>query len=186
LQGLKSVKNPKIAFTTKYDNKVRVLKTKIGISPYKKDQPIIPKPDAEGLAIWDTGATGTVINPKVATSLKMKPIGKKQIAGVTGKSNADMYLVNLFLPNRVQIVGIPVVEADVLGADVLIGMDVITMGDFAVTNSYEKTKLTYQMPSTHDIDFVGEINREVTDRKSKEIAKGRRKSWERSRRKKKK
>ncbi len=160
MQDLKSVKNPKIAFTTQFDNKVRVLKTKIGISPYKKNQPINPQPAAEGLAIWDTGATGTVISPGVASSLNLKPIGKRPIAGVTGQSQANEYIVNLFLPNRVQLRGVPVVEADVLGAQVLIGMDIITMGDFAVTNHGGRTKLSYQMPSTNDVDFVRDIEKQ--------------------------
>jgi hypothetical protein len=128
---------PRPAFTRQFDRKVRVLFTKIGISPYKSNQSINPRPQFEGTAIWDTGATGSVITPKVASDLKLVPIGKKQVRGVNGVSSANEYLVNIFLPNRVQIVGIPVTEAgDILGDfDVLIGMDIITLGDFAAGNA---------------------------------------------------
>jgi len=38
--------------------------------------------------------------------------------------------------------------------DVLIGMDIIGLGDFAVTNKDGKTVFSYRMPSMECIDFV--------------------------------
>ena len=49
-----------------------------------------------------------------------------------------------------------VTEGDITGTDVLIGMDIISQGDFAITASQGETKFTFQIPSTHDIDFVKE------------------------------
>ena len=46
------------------------------------------------------------------------------------------------------------------GADILIGMDIIGVGDFAVTNRDGKTKFSFRLPSRADIDFV------VEDKKS--------------------
>ena len=43
-------------------------------------------------------------------------------------------------------------------SDVLIGMDVITMRDFAITNRDGKTKMTFRVPSTVSYDYVQEIN----------------------------
>ncbi|MDR3184029.1 MAG: SEC-C domain-containing protein, partial [Prevotellaceae bacterium] len=45
--------------------------------------------------------------------------------------------------------------------DVLIGMDIITQGDFAISQSEGNTKFTFQMPSTHDFDFDKEHRLEV-------------------------
>ena len=42
--------------------------------------------------------------------------------------------------------------------DVLIGMDIITQGDFAVTNRCGRTKFSFRFPSQADIDFVSEDN----------------------------
>ena len=42
------------------------------------------------------------------------------------------------------------------GADVLIGMDIINEGDFAVTNLNGRTKFSFRVPSQADIDFVRE------------------------------
>ena len=44
------------------------------------------------------------------------------------------------------------------GFDVLIGMDIITKGDFAITNPDGTTKFSFRIPSQADIDFVRESN----------------------------
>ena len=38
----------------------------------------------------------------------------------------------------------------------LIGMDIINLGDFAITNKNGNTKFTFEIPSSRDIDFVKE------------------------------
>jgi uncharacterized protein YecA (UPF0149 family) len=40
-------------------------------------------------------------------------------------------------------------------------MDIISRSDFAITSPNEKTKFTFQLPSTHDFDFVKEFNDKV-------------------------
>ena len=167
----KQASAPQIAFTTKYDKKTQVLFTKIGISPYKAGQRIEKNPQYEGIAVWDTGATGTVITPKVASALKLNPVGKKEIHGVGGKLLADEYLVNIYLPNHVQIMGIPVLQPPGI------------LGDFAVSNHNNRTKLSYQMPSTHDIDFVEEINRLKKNKQINARLKSDRLTFERAKRK---
>ena len=52
-----------------------------------------------------------------------------------------------------------VTSGDLKDTDVLIGMDVISMGDFAVTARNGCTKFSFQIPSTHDIDFSEETAR---------------------------
>ena len=48
---------------------------------------------------------------------------------------------------------------DVLGgADMLIGMDIITMGDFAITNFNGKTTFSFVTPAKRTIDYVEELN----------------------------
>ena len=44
------------------------------------------------------------------------------------------------------------------GLDVVIGMDIITRGDFAVTNLDGKTTFSFRIPSLADIDFVQDDN----------------------------
>jgi uncharacterized protein YchJ len=42
------------------------------------------------------------------------------------------------------------------GIDVLIGMDILGLGDFAVTHHQGKTTFSFRVPSRHEIDFVAE------------------------------
>ena len=105
-------------------------------------------------ALWDTGATSSVIAGSVATRLELVPEGTSRVFHVQGSERVPNYFVNLGLPNRVTIAGVRVTQGVLMGFDVLIGMDIINMGDFAVTNRDDKTVLSFQMPSMNHIDFV--------------------------------
>ena len=73
--------------------------------------------------------------------------------------NVPVYLVNIALPNRVQFSGVEVAESVLPpGLDVVVGMDIITRGDFAVTNRGGKTTFSFRIPSQVDIDFVKDDN----------------------------
>ena len=144
-----------LAFTTRAnDGLLRELVSEVSISPAFN-----PADDETGRiqfsAIWDTGATASVITDGVAKSCGLKPIGKTIIAGVGSTSETDVYMIDLGLPNRLLIQGLKVCRADIAGAsDVLIGMDVITNGDFSVTNFKGNTVFSFRHPSSEVIDFV--------------------------------
>ena len=116
-----------------------------------------PEPPAHAFrALWDTGATISVISQTVVDDCDLKPIAPVEVHGVHGPSMTFAFLVNLRLPNKVMIPGLLVTLGVLKDADVLIGMDIITKGDFAVTNSGGRTKFTFRMPSLGGIDFTEE------------------------------
>ena len=82
-----------------------------------------------------------------------------------------MSLVNLLLPNKIGIPSLRVSEGILKGFDVLIGMDIISLGDFAITHKNDGTVFSFQLPSTHEYDFVKQINNSKQSIKAK---KGRR------------
>ena len=84
------------------------------------------------------------------------PISATKVYGVAGLMVADVFLVNILLPNKVGVSELPVTLGKLFGADVLIGMDIIGQGDFAVTHPNGNTKFSFRMPSQADIDFVKE------------------------------
>lgn len=104
-------------------------------------------------AIWDTGAMGTVITQAVVDDLGLKPTGLMQVHTANGTRMCEVCMVSLLLPNGVNIDASATV-ADVPSCDVLIGMDVITLGDFSVTNFNGKTTMSFRIPSQSDVDFV--------------------------------
>ena len=116
---------------------------------------------AEFQALWDTGATNSAISQDVIDTLGLRPSGFfKEVSYADGSvaQNVPRFLVNIMLPNNVEVVGLPVMSGKPSGSDVLIGMDIISRGDFAVTHMNGKTKFSFRVPSQGDIDFVVEYN----------------------------
>lgn len=104
--------------------------------------------------LWDTGATASCINQKIVDELKLPAIGRTQISTANGIREVNTYLVNIRLPNNVIIPNVTVSCAD-LGYDIdlLIGMDIINLGDFAITNVNGRTVFSFRLPSISIIDF---------------------------------
>lgn len=145
-----------------YDRKVGVLVSDVHISePF--DQLSIPKSPnpTKFQAIWDTGATNTAITQKVVQACKLQPTGMAKISTPKGEMTTPTYFVSAWLPNKVCIPQLRVAKTEIRGADVLIGMDVISQGDFAVSN-YGKTSLSFRMPSIECINFAKEQPDNVT------------------------
>ncbi|MGC2192689.1 MAG: retropepsin-like aspartic protease [Candidatus Dormiibacterota bacterium] len=107
-------------------------------------------------AIWDTGATNTAVTSDVVTALGIAPTGVAKTKTANGERVCNAYLVDVNLRNGVIFTNIPVTEATLEGANVLIGMDIISQGDFAITNVDGKTTMSYRVPSIAEVDYVAE------------------------------
>ena len=150
---------PPLAFTTYANRILRVLKNDCRVSAFWDPSAGTPEPTLTVFpAIWDTGATNCVISQRVVDALQLVPVSYTTVRHAQGlKENVPVFLVNIILPNNLRITG---VEAN-LGqfdrdSDLLIGMDIIGLGDFAVTRPDDKTKFTFRYPATANIDFYSE------------------------------
>lgn len=160
---------PVRAFSVPYNGIARALISSVRIgSPIPEPSKITKEIRIEDYttsdfqAIWDTGATGTVITQSVADTCGLQPIGRTKVHTVGGEKESLVYLASVFLPNNIGITPITVTVGELGGdCDVLIGMDIISKGDFAVTNKDGKTLFSFRMPSTERIDF--EKSRERND-----------------------
>lgn len=114
----------------------------------------------EVTALWDTGATNSCISHDVVQKLSLTPTGKITIQTPSGASVMDTFMVNVLLPNRVIIPDVVVCDSDIgaQGIGMLIGMDIIRLGDFAVSNYDGKTVFTFRLPSKQTTDYVQQIN----------------------------
>lgn len=141
---------------------LNVIKTKCSIS--EAFDPTItkqPPTHVEFEAIWDTGATASVITQKVVDSCGLKPIGIVEVHAFNSKHQSEVYLVNILLPNHVGFVGFQVTKGQLTGdSNVLLGMDVINKGDFAIIN-IGHTVFSFRVPSQASIDFVKEHNDKI-------------------------
>lgn len=109
-------------------------------------------------AIWDTGAQGTTIATSLAGLLKLRQTGTIRVQGVTGCKDCNKFLISLHLPTGIVIPQLEVSDCpEDIGCDVLIGMDVITMGDFAVSNLFGNTTFTFRIPSVERINFTNQL-----------------------------
>ena len=149
------------AFRTNYAGIVRELITDCKISLPSATDPSPTKQVFPFKAVWDTGASHSVIAQKVAQQVSLVPTGKAETHGVHGsKSNVNTYIVDIVLPNNVCITNITVSEGCLIGAiDVLIGMDIIQLGDFSISNAGGKTCFSYCLPPhKNPIDLLEKSN----------------------------
>lgn len=153
------------AFTTKYSGRTRVLFNKVKVClPVTPEEAQTQKVELkEYIAIWDTGATHSAITKRVVDDIGLQPTGIRETRHAGGKSSNNTYLVNIVLPNRVMVPHVRVTEVQLIPDDnvsdneqpqLLIGMDIIGLGDFAVTNANGKTIFSFRIPSVQEIDFI--------------------------------
>jgi hypothetical protein len=91
----------------------------------------------------------------VVDALHLQAISYQKCQTPSGVYDAECYYIDIWLPNKVVIKKILVTKAQELfcGFDILIGMDIITFGDFAVSNFNKKTSFSFRIPSEAEIDF---------------------------------
>lgn len=157
-----------VAFTLRNEGLTHELMTPCGVGVAKGSAaPVTPADITEFKALWDTGATASVISTEVATKLGLSPISQCITYHAQGQSLVNVYLVNLVLPNQLLIQDVRVTEGNLNGFGVLIGMDIINLGDFALTHRDNKTVFSFQIPATHEYDFVKQIQQGVGQKKKK-------------------
>ena len=145
---------PVYGFTSKAPKITRILYSKIRISQSFDPQKDSNEALREYLGIWDTGATNSVITEKVVNECGLKPIGVAKVSHVGGESHCDVFLINMVLPNNIGISALRVTQGKITGnVDVLIGMDIMTLGDFVLSNFYGKTVFSFRVPSIECLDF---------------------------------
>lgn len=153
------------AFTTRYNGRARVLFNEVSVClPVTPGEAQTQKVEFKKyIAIWDTGATHSAITKRVVDDISLQPTGVRETRHAGGKSANNTYLVNIVLPNRVMIPHVRVTEVQLIPDDnvadnkqpqLLIGMDIIGLGDFAVTNANNKTAFSFRIPSVEEIDFI--------------------------------
>jgi len=162
---------PVQALTSYYKGKSNVLINDASVStPF---DPAKGDPHPENLkkykALWDTGATGTCITQKVVDECGLLPVSRTKVHHADGETTSLVYLVSIFLPSNVVFPQTRVIKGKLPGnVDLLIGMDIIGSGDFAVTNFEGKTVFSYRAPSIECIDFVKDLDeRKALEAKSK-------------------
>ena len=149
-------------FSICYEHIVRELVTDVAVKPaatlVKDDELFWIKVKA----VWDTGATQTVITNRIAQRMKLKATGKAIVFGVNSQTIVNRYMVYIQLPNKIKLSTFEVLESDLNSQDIdlLVGMDIIQKGDFLISNANRKTTFSFCIPSLDPpIDLLGKCDR---------------------------
>ena len=153
------------AFTIKYPGLANRIITAVSLTPAfdPAEHTKPPYPLFSAQALWDTGATNSVITSAAATGMSLVSVGPTMVAHGGGIQETNTYMVNILLPNNVGMAGVRVAELgnDVGDFGVIIGMDIISGSDFSITNVDGETWMTFRIPSLQRIDYVVEANKVI-------------------------
>ena len=138
------------SFTHKYKGYSRVLTLPVKISLRGSDGYY------ETQGIIDTGATASVISENIASHLNAIPQTYTRVHTASEQNViTPLYEAEIEICKQVNITGLTVTSGALLeGAECLIGMDILSQGDLAVTNYDGKTCVSFRIPSIQCIDFV--------------------------------
>jgi predicted aspartyl protease len=117
--------------------------------------------EADVLALVDTGATNTSISNKLAASLGLAIIEQCWVGAAGGTHRANVYSIDVLLRSMVNFTNIRAAEFVKTNQifDIIVGMDILTLGDLAITNHGHRTVLSFRVPpDTRHIDFVSEAS----------------------------
>ncbi len=143
---------PKHIITKEYDHISNVITSAVTIRNPQNGYVLATE------AIWDTGATHSVITQEAAKQLGLPVVSMATVQGVGGLMQSPVYHIVVTIDN--EHIDVLATECHALTADgrtgFLIGMDVINKGDFTITNAGGKTMMSFQIPSTHKTDYRNE------------------------------
>jgi hypothetical protein len=135
----------KSSFSARYDKIIMSIILNCSIAVYKYGVQINDIKFQQIKTLWDTGANNTYVTKSLAFNLGLI----SNIDLHDGSWKFKTLVVYLQLPNRI-ILPIQVSFAeDCPGIDAIIGMNVISQGDFVIDNTTENTSLSFEMPLSH-------------------------------------
>ena len=102
-------------------------------------------------AIWDTGATNSCISRKAIEQLALLPKENRNFYSALNSEikEVSMYKVDVIISKDIYYDKVLVAESntEIQGFDFIIGMDIISQGDFVISNCNGKTTFAFRTPS---------------------------------------
>ena len=148
-----------LAFTLKENMVVDRLETPVLLDSRIRDCNIAVDPNKKWRGVWDTGAKTSSVHKRIVNELGLYAVNDWTMQTANGIAIVTTYFVDITLPNNVMVSNILVSASD-LGdeTDVLIGMDIISQGDFSISNVNGSTTFSFRIPSVKEIDYVKDAN----------------------------
>jgi hypothetical protein len=146
------------SFVQSYSYRVRSLTSDVEIQPVNSNQ---PNAIIKTSAVWDTGATQTFISRRLGEKLGIEPVDYVPVIGLNGRQKSGLAYISIKLPNDLTIPDKRTLIGDLPESiDILIGMDIIQLGDLHIANTGGQTLFSFVIPSLpHPINLAHEADR---------------------------
>ena len=138
----------KTSLTIKYSEIVQIPNSKVVIRKNGKS--------FNAIATWDTGSVCSIIGMNVVETLDLKPEYGHELITSSKREISAVYHIDIEFEQGILLKDVLVhdlANLNAQGIDMLIGMDIISLGDFAISNFDNHTQLTFRIPSTENLDF---------------------------------
>ena len=98
-------------------------------------------------ALWDTGSTTSIICPEITKALKLNHQGQENMQMLLGHGEVNTYFVDLFISNEIVFQKLKVTELPCRNQyfDMIIGLDIIKLGNFSITKQEDGFKMDYNV-----------------------------------------
>lgn len=149
------------AFTLRGIGRLNMLITEVDVGFSESRAKVLGLPCAPTRikALWDTGASTSSISGAFADRVGIPALDFTRIHGAGGVHDSRVFRVDLTIPGtQVHVTDVQATEFVAHDFDMLIGMDIITLGDFSVTNADGKTVFSFRVPpDIFPIDYVAMV-----------------------------
>lgn len=97
-------------------------------------------------ALIDTGAMRTCISARVANFLSLVPTGTMRVEAANGHTDlVNTHIINIGFGDEIRFDLVKVPRLSMTDEDMIIGMDLLCQGNYAVTNSDNQTVFMFQL-----------------------------------------
>lgn len=143
------------AFTVPYNKEINAPIVQARISENGKSY--------ETWGLIDTGSAKTSISQTVVDRLQLTACGTNVTNTAKGPAQVPCYMVSLIIQNAINVVcfEVDLFEKYENGPDFLIGMDIISQGNLAISNYNDIKQISFEYPASGTIDFANMQNEEV-------------------------
>jgi hypothetical protein len=101
-------------------------------------------------AMWDTGSMVTCVSKRLARYLGLASFESIPLTSLYGTSLVNVCFMDIVLPDGISIKNIKVTEIETPNDfDIIIGMNIIRLGDFALCNDHGNTVMTFSLPTSN-------------------------------------
>jgi hypothetical protein len=100
-------------------------------------------------AMWDTGSMVTCVSKRLVRYLGLTSFESTTLTSLHGDSVTNVCFMDIVLPDGIVIENVSAMEIETQrDFDIIIGMNIIRLGDFSLCNDQGNTVMTFSLPSS--------------------------------------